>query len=88
VPKWHLVTLFFISLLFSKINPFHVDLLFIKTKGTSVSEAPKKSTSIEIDKIHTTEMTLKEREKQTPQTPQNHLQVSTEFLGGRFDTKG
>ena len=53
-----------------------------------MSEAPKNSTAIEIDKVHTTEMTLQTREKTTPTSPQTHLPVSTEFLGGRFDAKG
>lgn len=53
-----------------------------------MSEAPKTTTTLEIDKIHTTEMTLQTREKSSGHIPQNHLPVSTEFLGGRFDTKG
>jgi hypothetical protein len=53
-----------------------------------MSEAPKSSTTIEIDKVHTTEMTLETRGKTTSQSPQTHLPVSTEFLGGRFDAKG
>ena len=53
-----------------------------------MSEAPKNSTTVEIDKIHTTEMTLQSREKSNSKVPQNHITVSTEFLGGRFDAKG
>ncbi len=53
-----------------------------------MSEAPKNFSSVEIDKIHTTEMTLETREKNINTTPQTHLPVSTEFLGGRFDIKG
>jgi len=53
-----------------------------------MSEAPRPSETIKIDKVLTTEMTLESRTKNVTQTHQNHLQVSTEFLGGRFDTKG
>ena len=53
-----------------------------------MSEAPKPSETIKIDKVLTTEMTLESRTKNGNPQHQNHLQVSTEFLGGRFDTKG
>lgn len=53
-----------------------------------MSEAPKLENTIKIDKVHTTEMTLETRVKNNITTPQNHIQVSTEFLGGRFDIKG
>ena len=53
-----------------------------------MSEAPKNFNTVEIDKIHTTEMTLETRVKNTNSLPQTHLPVSTEFLGGRFDIKG
>ena len=44
--------------------------------------------TIEIDKIHSTQMTLETWEKSVDDCPNMHLPVSTEFLGGRFDTKG
>ena len=53
-----------------------------------MSEAPKPSETIKIDAIHTTEMTLESRIKNSNTTPQSHIQVSTEFLGGRFDIRG
>ena len=52
-----------------------------------MSEAPRPSETIKVDKI-LTEMTLESRIKNVTPTQQSHLQVSTEFLGGRFDTKG
>ena len=65
-----------------------VDYTLITTRKRSMSEAPKQSETIQIDKILTTEMTLESRTKNCNQPHQNHLQVSTEFLGGRFDAKG
>lgn len=53
-----------------------------------MNEAPKSSDTIMIDKILTTEMTLASRSKNSNPQHQNHLQVSTEFLGGRFDIRG
>jgi len=53
-----------------------------------MNDATKDLKTVDITKIHTTEMTLETREKNINRTHQNHLQVSTEFLGGRFDTKG
>jgi len=53
-----------------------------------MSEAPKPSETIKINKVLTTEMTLESRIKNLTPVHQNHLPVSTEFLGGRFDTKG
>ncbi len=53
-----------------------------------MSEAPKPSERVKIQAQPTTEMTLESRIKNNTAIPQNHLQVSTEFLGGRFDTKG
>ena len=46
------------------------------------------STDINIQRIHTTEMTMEVRSQKQTDTMQNHIQVSQEFLGGRFDTKG
>jgi hypothetical protein len=53
-----------------------------------MSEAPKPSETIKVNSIHTTEMTLETRVKNINPIQRPHIQVSTEFLGGRFDTKG
>ena len=45
-------------------------------------------TETNIQRIHTTEMTMEVRSQKQADPMQNNLRVSQEFLGGRFDTKG
>lgn len=42
---------------------------------------------VNIDAVHTTEMTLEARSQMPTQANDRHIRVSHEFLGGCFDAK-
>ncbi len=56
-----------------------------------MSQRPQQNESaktVDIKKIHSTEMTLESRSQQNSEMHHHHIQVSHEFLGGHFDIKG